>query len=470
MPKLLRNEYVSYLSNFDHGWFGICNRKPKDIHTTDKERDESEREEFSKDEWREAPRSRTGIDSLMAYIDKERRLQLQKSIPQIIAEIRDNLEKCETEIRKLGDVRNTPAAQRYYVHTFCMEMRRMANAALAGRYQEIPMENSNFPNIPVEESKGSLRLRIQNRLEDFADEMKKANTALPFSNIIADLESLRSEYSDPETWDERVEKTDGIYGEISRQIRICQGTGLRGDIHPDVSRNVFRKLSAQWKAVAWAPVEDVKGFVKECNDILLKLAIADHKTRVEVTNLMTPIMEEWSGDINRALQDILDDQQERAILTFNPRLESSRREVDTYIDTIVYGKQATTIGSGGDSISTPKSNGVDTKTRNHKPARTAMSAYLTNIFQVRARIEVYYGIALYRFIDNVAMQVVERHVLGSKSPILAVDGALFAGLSDKDLNSVVGEDEPSIQKRAKLNQDKAWYKSALSKWENIRSL
>ena len=83
---------------------------------------------------------------------------------------------------------------------------------------------------------------------------------------------------------------------------------------------------------------------------------------------------------------------------------------------------------------------------------------------------MYYGIALYRFIDNVAMQVVERHVLGPKSPILAVDGALFAGLSDKDLNSIVGEDEPSIQKRAKLNQEKAWYKSALSKWENTRSL
>ena len=65
---------------------------------------------------------------------------------------------------------------------------------------------------------------------------------------------------------------------------------------------------------------------------------------------------------------------------------------------------------------------------------------LNQIFQVSKRLELYYDIAINRFVDNVAMQVIERHVLGSKCPLLAVNPELLASLSDEDLQKIAGED------------------------------
>src|SRR5438034_7413620 len=134
MIDLMQNETWSryYLK---HGWFGLRNRKPKESEITDEERDRLEREEFKKAEWDAIPKHRTGIASLMEYVDKERRAQLQRDMPQIIEEIRQNLIDCETQIKKSGQIRDNPAAQRLYIWQICNEMTKMAAAALSGGYK-----------------------------------------------------------------------------------------------------------------------------------------------------------------------------------------------------------------------------------------------------------------------------------------------------------------------------------------------
>ncbi|RJE16912.1 dynamin family GTPase, partial [Aspergillus sclerotialis] len=127
MPSLLRNELptVPYL---DHGWFGVRNRVPKETEVTDAERDENEAKEFSKPAWESVPTHRKGIKALMDYVDRERRTQLHRQIPQIITEIRAKHRSCEEHLKRLGEPRNTPQARRYYVLQFCNEMQKMTEA------------------------------------------------------------------------------------------------------------------------------------------------------------------------------------------------------------------------------------------------------------------------------------------------------------------------------------------------------
>jgi hypothetical protein len=68
------------------------------------------------------------------------------------------------------------------------------------------------------------------------------------------------------------------------------------------------------------------------------------------------------------------------------------------------------------------------------------------------------------------MQVVERHVLGPKCPMLTVSVKTFANLDDGELNSVAGEDETDIRMRARLEKVRSRYVQALEKWERLRVL
>jgi hypothetical protein len=95
---------------------------------------------------------------------------------------------------------------------------------------------------------------------------------------------------------------------------------------------------------------------------------------------------------------------------------------------------------------------------------------LSQVLLVRARLESYYRIALNRFVDNVAIQIVERHVLGPNCPIRTVSPDLFLKLSDEDLRAVAGEDESNSTTRARLEGERSRYQEALDNWERVRLL
>lgn len=151
MVKLLRNE-MSNVPLLDQGWFGLRA-------ISDQERDENEAALFEQHEW--VGVRKTGIKALMDHIVKERRARIQENTPKIIGEIRVNLRNCEAQLDKLGEERENPAAQRLYTLKFCNELRRMADSALRGRYQDMGLKDHNT----------MLRYRVNQRLEKFPAEL-----------------------------------------------------------------------------------------------------------------------------------------------------------------------------------------------------------------------------------------------------------------------------------------------------------
>ena len=93
---------------------------------------------------------------------------------------------------------------------------------------------------------------------------------------------------------------------------------------------------------------------------------------------------------------------------------------------------------------------------------------LDKIFNVHDTLESYYFIALWRFVDNVAMQVVERHLLGPKSPVRAFSIDMVGGLADEELDLLAGEDGETKRRRIELRDNKAKLEKALERWKMIR--
>ncbi|KAF7176470.1 hypothetical protein CNMCM7691_002788 [Aspergillus felis] len=450
MVKLLQNELPT-VPHLDHGWFGLRNREPTEAHITDAERDEREIKEFAQTAWEGVAKDRTGIHSLVKYVDKERRAKIQSGLPHIIAEIRRKLRDCESDLSRMGEARDNRKAQRYFAVQFCNEMQKMANATLIGQYQDIPSED---PRI-------MLRYRVQRRLDQFYKEMvDPANMPILFSSYQDDLKILSS--MKPEEWEENVLNAPGMYSEIYKEAKISEGRSLPGSIHPDVEEKMFRKLTTHWETIARSFVEDVKDLARDCHDVLLKIAIPNSKVRLEVSRIIGKTLEEWNRDADAALWELIEDNQARPLVTRHPMLISETIAADKQRGEILLGKK-TTMATNGKSEGTPNviSGGHELP---------FISTLLSQVLFVRARLESYYRIALYRFIDNVAMQVVERHVLGPKCPMLTVSVKTFGNLDDEVLNSVAGEDETDIRMRARLEKVRSRYVQALEKWERLRVL
>jgi len=71
-----------------------------------------------------------------------------------------------------------------------------------------------------------------------------------------------------------------------------------------------------------------------------------------------------------------------------------------------------------------------------------------------------------RFIDNVGHQVVERHLLGEKSPFKAFAPDPIVKRLQKEgdlLRKIAGEDEKQVQEREKLEKDMAMLENAMVK-------
>jgi hypothetical protein len=456
MVKLLQND-LSTVPRLDHGWFGLRSRVPNEAHITDAERDERESAEFMKKDWQEVAKDRTGIQALMQYVDKERRAQIQSGIPHIVAEIRQKLRECESDLSRMGEARDSPKAQRYFVLQFCNEMQRMAEATLRGQYQVVPSQD---PRI-------MLRYEVQSRLDQFYEDMTDpANVPLPFTDYELDLKFLSSTSPDPRIWDKVVRDSSGLYSEIYKEAKISEGCSLPGTVHPDVEEKIFRKQSIHWEGIARRFVDDVKDLVKNCHDILIRIAIPNGKVRLEVSRIMGKTLEDWHKHADTALSELLQDNQARPLVTRNPRLQADTIIADQNRGEILLGKRS----SKGSSSDHDQNGDVKGNLKDNEDRPRFISTILSQVLFVRARLESYYEIALHRFIDNVAMQVVERHILGPRCPMLSLSVETFARLGDEELDAIAGEDQSDVRMRTRLERLQSRYTKALEKWERLRML
>ncbi|KAL4751464.1 hypothetical protein BDW72DRAFT_203013 [Aspergillus terricola var. indicus] len=398
MVSLLQNNRIPNVPHLDHGWFGIRNRRPIESHLTDAERDEAEAEN--------SPDLPSGMRQRI-----ERRVQLQKGMPQIIAEIRQKLKECEDELAKMGEARTSPGAQRSFVWQFCARMQDMADAALRGRYQTIP---SVDPRV-------RLRYLIQQRLEEFNEAVgPTSESSLQYYNYETELTQPR------------------------------RGTSLPGSVHPDVEETVFWTMSEHWERYARDAVADAKLRVKDCYNILLQLAIPNKRVRLEVSKLISRQLENWNKDTDNALRELIEDNQTRPLFTLNHTFRLNIGKADELRNRIFN----ESVKEGLDSEGTFRKRGY-------------LSSLLNNVLQTRAKLEICYTIALYRFIDNVATQVVERHVLGPKCPLRAVSSDTFTRLDGDELNRVAGEDKVDISTRQELERARDGCRKALVRWEQL---
>jgi hypothetical protein len=94
----------------------------------------------------------------------------------------------------------------------------------------------------------------------------------------------------------------------------------------------------------------------------------------------------------------------------------------------------------------------------------AANSHIVAIFDTHDGLASYYEISMYRFIDNVGHQVIERHLLGPTSPLrIFTPGYVVETLQEDHalLNTIAAEKESKLAERAALVAEENSLKVAL---------
>ncbi|KAN0086625.1 P-loop containing nucleoside triphosphate hydrolase protein [Elaphomyces granulatus] len=408
-----------------HGWFLVKNRSTQDIlrGVSLKQRNLNEKTFFQNPPWNALPKQRMGIDALKDFLGQLLLSHIRKEYPQLVKEIESLAEKTEKDLEACGPPRQTPAEQRRYLTRVAMVYQKQVSDSLIGLY------NGDLG------SKHPLKLRLNIRTinEDFADDFKHNGHKRVFKAVDGGLDSDFSRYNTAAVKDE-----EDIYEWIREVYRDSRGVELPGTVNPAVLEHIFRQQSIPWQDLSERYLSRAKDAVKSYLDHIFPSIIGDEDISSKLVAFIQPKMTESTAKADEELKDVLQDERGGVLQTVN-RYMSENIAAIREERVMARLKAATQLDKYNQPITF---------------ALVSRVVHLSNedhtVYDIHDILKAYYKVAGKRFMDNVVMQVVERHILGDRGPLKLFTPDLVADLSDEDLEFIAGESYSTSATRAEL--------------------
>lgn len=410
-----------------HGWFIVRNRSTDEVkrNISNAERLENEANLFKKDPWRTLPRDRVGVPALEKFLQRLLFDHVKKEFPKMVQEIDAMMEDCKGELGALGQRRETSDEQRSVLIGIATEFQVSARNAMMGQYEMDSLEQKSL----------RVRMHIQTLNGEFSGTIWRSGhtksfdspsppSSGPSSGLSAGLNDMAKDDS----------KT--IHEWIRKAYRESRGPELPGMVNPGVVQLLFRMQTEKWEKLARAHIVRVRAQIETFVADLLRLKCPDDSLRQNIWRKMRALFAVVYKKADRELQKILQDEREGILITYNYYYNEN-------LDRARKGRIAATIkraqgNNGANALGVAL--GV---LENIDPEEQAVA----EIYDV---LHAYYKIASKRFVDCVALQVVERHYLGAKGPMRVFSPAYVGRLSPEELSAVGGEDQVVIEKRKRL--------------------
>lgn len=421
------------------GWFAVRNRNSKEILDGEsfEERDKKEDEFFAGGKWKDATLgfpSRDSIDpkilgirhlkqTLQNYLYK----RVKENFPHLISEMRKLETDHNSKIKGMGEPRDKPRDQRVFLSGIQSVYEAEVERSLNGDYRFV-----NKPNHP-----SRLRYHVKTFNDKFESELR--DNAVKYSWQLNDLDDDS--------------KGAGILQWINTTWENHRGSEPRHDTPSSLKKELVKQQTESWEEKTTSYINQVEDAIKICNDDLFQVACKDETLRFKIREKLREREQKAFQDAKIELQKILKDRD--YIDSWNPQLEffiteHQRPRVERQVKLqLERGKKGVTTDG--------------------KASEDQVSAhelfYVSNkrVYEVHDWLYAYWKVAYPRFVDNVIIQVVERHLLGPNGPLRLFHRDWIIGLEDEELEELVGENEETRAVRKELKERLDGVKSALEK-------
>ncbi|KAE9365772.1 dynamin family protein [Stipitochalara longipes BDJ] len=431
--SLARNQDVE----FRLGWHVLKNMDSETGVWSLTERDTKEREFFSQGIWKGMSASLLGVDKLRKRLSKVLLGQIAAELPSLIDEIEKKSTACRTRLDKLGKPRATLDEQRLYLLQISQSFHSLIKASVDGTYNDPFFEDAHSePGY-----RKRIRAVVQNINLDFAELITKRghcrevveppNSMRIYKGVIA---TTREEFLD----------------HIQHLMRRTKGRELPGTFNPMIVADLFREQSSPWEAITLSHIEKVWKAAKEFL-ILVTNHVADAATsKALFQTVFEPALKKLLGTLKAKGTELLTPHQRSHPITYNHYFTEALQKVrnerskDEYTRIIKDFFEASSLDS------------VHIGYKDLRPLVTALVQRTEpdiNRFACSEALdcmEAYYKVALKRFIDDIAIEVIESKLI---SPLDDIFSPITTASMPADLVAcIAGESEETRAHREQLNR------------------
>ncbi|KAI0097029.1 P-loop containing nucleoside triphosphate hydrolase protein [Hypoxylon sp. NC0597] len=433
--SLARNNQV----NFDLGWHVLKNLD-SETHSGSSllsHRNAEEARFFSNSTWSELPSSMLGISELRKKLSNVLLRQIALELPSLIREINLKLDGSREELEELGEPRRTLDEQRLRLLQISEEFQSLVERSINGTYTGAFFEDAETSQGYQER----IRAIIQNMNKEFAEELVKHGHRREISSG-KNQSSTKPEFI----------TRDKFLDHVQNMMQRTRGRELPGIFSPMVVADLFQQQSSPWEQIAQDHVKKAWDAVGEFLELVVTYVADASIGDALIDKIFQPALNRLLLSAKAKTSKLLDSHRRIHPITYNQEYAeaihspcSPPREEISKIVRDFFGLSS--IGSsqyfGGSYYDLSAL--VDSLAKRTEPniERRAASEALD-------RMLAYYNIAMKRFIDGIATEVIEQKILMPLSDILS-PVAVFK-MSPDLVELIAGESQESRTRREELTK------------------
>ncbi|KAI1490953.1 P-loop containing nucleoside triphosphate hydrolase protein [Biscogniauxia mediterranea] len=441
--------WISVVENkeveFRHEWHVLKNldsekeSRPSLLHN----RNVDETRFFSEGNWKDVSPSLKGIDTLRRKLSDILLRQIASELPSLISEIDAGLEYCKGKLAELGEPRKTFQEQRRQLMMISQRFQGLVKSALDGTYTD-PFFGS------AESEKGyhkRLRAVIQNLNRELADELIQHGHKRV---VITEAESKSTDSKSETKSEGQISITrDAFIDYIQNLMRRSRGRELPGRFNSMIVSDLFVEQSHPWEPIVRRHAEKVWKAAAEFLNLVITYVADETTAGALLKKVFKPALRGIFSTMDTKTTELLKSQRCLHPVTYNRQYSetvqaiSDKRRKEFYSNIL-----RSTFGSIGPSvqINTSRLNVdhlVEQLSRRTEPdiERFAASEALDCM-------DAYYDVAIKRFIDDVAVEIIENKLVSALSDILSP--IVVDEMSPSLVSSIAGESQESRKKREDL--------------------
>ncbi|CAG8197859.1 unnamed protein product [Penicillium salamii] len=424
---------------FRLGWHVLKNMDSERGHWDLSERDVQEWKFFSRGIWEDMPRSLVGVNTLRTRLSKLLLGQIAAELPSLIEEINAKSDACRAQLSKLGQPRATLDAQRSYLFHISQSFQSLVKTAVDGTYNE-PFFEPAQTDVGY---KRRIRAVIQNLNAEFA-----ANLARYGHYRQLDITEENDAIGEHQIQISR----DDYLDDIGTLLERTRGRELPGTYDPMITRDLFQDHSRPWEGISRNHVIAAWVAAKEFLQQVVTY-VADKATSTALFDkVILPALIELRETLEQGTAELLAPHQQRHPITYNhyftETLQHTRngRQKEQLREALKRHFKVDHLPSAyGTWDSVDLRALFDSLVRSTEPNMTKYASE-----EALDCMLAYYKVALKRFVDDIATEVVEMKLLctlpGIFNPVTAFD------MSDELVTQIAGESEESRSLREQLNK------------------
>ncbi|KAK7909186.1 hypothetical protein PG985_015064 [Apiospora marii] len=464
--SLARNQEIE----FDLGWHVMMNSDSEAGETsTSASRDEQEAAFLGQGVWGQLPRSMLGAEQLRGRLCKILSDRTTLDLPKLMSDIERKRGACKEELAKLGLPRDTYNEQQFHLLQISQSFQRIAKSAIDG--------NWNHPFFEVRDEAPNdyqcrIRAYVQHLHRDFHNHIWEYGHRREIIDQEDDDDGDRTARGEGKKEAEKEESKEKVYEgsvntkplkvirltrdefvkHVKRKIEDLRGCELPGPLNPLVVGELFREQSAPWEFMTRDYVKFIWKTCKRFLEVAITHVADDAETATAILQLIVePSMKRIWKDVQDKTEHILQFHRRIQPITYNVKVmervakvrTARRRAALSRTLKIFFNMQRRSTVEHGTFQLNDLLGALD-------ELYTAEETDTTNATDALDILEVYYKIVLDRFIDNIAIEVIEVCLMSALPDILSP-----AGVYKMDpvlLRNVAGESEDRRALRARLSE------------------